>query len=285
MRTDDLFAFIQERYAILKRRQQGFPKPWTQDPILQSYRFCNVYREDDTVTQWIKQNWRDPNTSDPDVWFAMAVARFVNWPDTLAEVGYPVPWTDKMCGHFIGTLASRGEMGKKVWTGAYLIHAGRGGSKIGHIAYDILTALWEKRDYIREAADSCAHFNKRLMEFNGVGSFMAGQIVCDTKYTRLLDAAKDWWDFATPGPGSRRGLARVTNRPVNYRWKDEEWLGDLMELKASLSPKFLKENFNSGMPMIHAQDLQNCLCEFDKYERVRLGEGRPRSNYPGLGGI
>ena len=36
------------------------------------------------------------------------------------------------------------------------------------------------------------------------------------------------------------------------------------------------------MPMIHAQDLQNCLCEFDKYERVRLNEGRPRSNYPGL---
>jgi hypothetical protein len=26
-------------------------------------------------------------------------------------------------------------------------------------------------------------------------------------------------------------------------------------------------------------DIQNCLCEFDKYERVRLGEGRPRSYY------
>jgi len=37
-----------------------------------------------------------------------------------------------------------------------------------------------------------------------------------------------------------------------------------------------------GMPKIHMQDLQNCLCEFDKYERVRLGEGRPRNGYRGL---
>lgn len=31
-----------------------------------------------------------------------------------------------------------------------------------------------------------------------------------------------------------------------------------------------------------AQDIQNCLCEFDKYERVRLGEGAPKQRYPGV---
>ena len=36
------------------------------------------------------------------------------------------------------------------------------------------------------------------------------------------------------------------------------------------------------MPRMHAQDLQNCLCEFDKYERERLGEGHPKQRYPGL---
>jgi alpha-glutamyl/putrescinyl thymine pyrophosphorylase clade 1 len=216
MRTKALFDFIRERYAIHERREAGLPKPWTQDPILQNYRFCNVYREDDTVTQWIKQNWRDPNTNDPDVWFAMTVARFVNWPDTLTEIGYPAPWTDAMCQKFINVLSTRKEEGKKVFTGAYVIHAGKG-SKIGHLAYDIFTAMWERRDFILDGAKSCALFNSRLMQFNGVGSFMAGQITCDTKYTRLLDTAQDWWDFATPGPGSRRGLARVFDKPVDYR--------------------------------------------------------------------
>jgi hypothetical protein len=284
VRTQDLFNFIKERYAVRQRRESGQPKPWTADPILQNYRFCNVYREHDTVTQWIAENWRQPHYNDPDVWFAMSVARFVNWPDTLAEIGYPVPWDDAMCNHFIHKLSDRAEAGKKVWTGAYIIHAGnKGGSKIGHIAYDVLTALWERnsqQDKVRPLADfttSCGAFHKKLMEFEGLGSFMAGQIVCDTKYTALLDTAQDWWDFAAPGPGSRRGLARVFDYPVNHHWNDDLWLSGLLMLKSQISPMFLE----AGMPPIHAQDLQNCLCEFDKYERVRLGEGRPRNNYPG----
>jgi len=280
VRTEDLFRFISERYAVLQRRKQGLPKPWTQDPILQGYRFCNVYREDDTVTQWIKENWRDPNTNDPDVWFAMTVARYVNWPDTLAEIGYPVPWNAQ---HFAGVMLKRQNAGEKVWTGAYMIHAGKGGSKIAHIANNILTPLWERnasQDKIRPLADfttSCAYFHKTLMEFNGIGSFMAGQIVCDTKFTRLLDCAQDWWEFAVEGPGSKRGLNRVMGRPVNQNWEKGEWFVGLTRLHAAIQPMI----YLSGMPKLSAQDLQNCLCEFDKYERVRLGEGRPRSNYPG----
>lgn len=282
MRTEDLFRFISERYAVLQRRKQGLPKPWTQDPILQNYRFCNVYREDDTVTQWIKENWRDPHTNDPDVWFAMAVARYVNWPDTLAEIGYPVPWDQRLSSytmqeHFENTLLSRQKAGEKVWTGAYMIHAGKGGSKITHVSDNILTPLWENREYILGATGSLAHFYSRLLGFNGIGSFMAGQIVCDTKFTRLLDCAQDWWEFAVEGPGSKRGLNRVMGRPVNQNWEKSEWFVELTRLHAAIQPMI----YLAGMPKLSAQDLQNCLCEFDKYERVRLGEGRPRSNYPG----
>ena len=85
MRTDDLFAFVRERHQIYLRRKAGQTKPWTTDPILQQYRFCNVYRELDTVTKWIRDNWRRPHCDDPDLWFAMVVARLVNWPDTMAE--------------------------------------------------------------------------------------------------------------------------------------------------------------------------------------------------------
>ena len=94
-RVDDLFAFIRERHQIYRRREVGKSKPWTTDPILAEWRFCNVYRELDTVTKWIAANWREPHKDDPDLWFAMAIARFVNWPDTLAELGYPVPWNPR----------------------------------------------------------------------------------------------------------------------------------------------------------------------------------------------
>lgn len=273
MRVPELFAFIQERHAIYTRRLEGLPKPWTQDPILQNYRFCNVYRENDTVTRWIARNWRDPNTDDSNVWFAMAVARFVNWPASLDEVGYPAPW---MSEHFSTRLLSRAALGLKVFTGAYIVHAGRG-SKVTHVADKILTPLWEKRDYVRESTTSLARFHKRLMEFNGVGSFMAGQIVCDTKYTRMLDTALDWWTWACSGPGSQRGLNRILDRPFTQAWDESEWYSNMLQLHSQIAPLIIEK----GMPPIHMQDLQNCLCEFDKYERARLGQGRPRNNYPG----
>jgi hypothetical protein len=45
--TERFFAYARERYWIKLRRDQGLPAPWTTDPILQQYRFCNVFRADD----------------------------------------------------------------------------------------------------------------------------------------------------------------------------------------------------------------------------------------------
>jgi hypothetical protein len=88
--------------------------------------------------------------------------------------------------------------------------------------------------------------------------------------------ASDWWTWAVSGPGSRRGLNRVVGRAKDTNWSEKAWKDTLVVLQkevAVLLPPW--------MDRLHAQDLQNCLCEFDKYERVRLGEGRPRSLYAG----
>src|SRR4051812_18417786 len=61
--------WINERHAIYLRRQAGQPFPWTTDAILQRYRFCNVFRELDTVTVWLRQNWREPFANHENLWF------------------------------------------------------------------------------------------------------------------------------------------------------------------------------------------------------------------------
>ena len=278
MRTDDLFRFVRERHAIWERRLVGQPKPWTQDPILQSYRFCNVYRELDTVTIWIKDNWRTPHYEEPYVWFAMVVARLVNWPDTLEVLGYPVPWDAE---RFVKTLEARKQLDLKVFTGAYVIPAkATYKSKAEYLAREVFTPMWTARDVLApKPTDSLASFHARMVNCPGMGNFLAGQVVCDTKYTRVMEAASDWWTWACSGPGSKRGLNRVMERPVNASWKENEWFATLQNLRARIGPMLN----DAGMQPIHAQDLQNCLCEFDKYERVRLGEGKPRSKYAGAG--
>ncbi|MFK5283986.1 nucleotide kinase domain-containing protein, partial [Lacticaseibacillus paracasei] len=74
-KVKELFTFIQERHDIYKRKQAGLPKPWTSDSILQKYRFCNVYRELDTQTKWLSENWGHIYRNDPDYWFACVVYR------------------------------------------------------------------------------------------------------------------------------------------------------------------------------------------------------------------
>lgn len=43
-------AFIKERVHIWEKKERGMQPPYTTDPILQAYRFCNIFRELDRQT-------------------------------------------------------------------------------------------------------------------------------------------------------------------------------------------------------------------------------------------
>ena len=38
------FYYINERHRIYLKREEGHSWPWTDDEILQTYSFCNVFR-------------------------------------------------------------------------------------------------------------------------------------------------------------------------------------------------------------------------------------------------
>lgn len=290
MDTKPLFKFVMERWRILQRRQAGQAAPWTKDPVLQRYRFCNVYREDDKVTRWIADNWRTPHAEDHDLWFAIVIARLVNWPDTLQEMGYPTPW-EGFRERFLKTLHGRMADGQKTWSAAYLVNqkmkGGAGMDKASYLAKNVLDPLWQHRDllspnrvkYANPHFHSLAHYYELLTQFNGLGSFMAGQIIADLKYVpdTFLAFAPDWWTWCAPGPGSKRGLNRVCGRPLTKGWSHEVFTNTMVEVIID-AQHWTDRN---GMPRMHAQDLQNCLCEYDKYQRAKLGEGTPRSVYKG----
>lgn len=268
--------FVTERQEIFLKKELGLAKPWTKDPILQHYKFCNVFRAQDPGTSWIADNWLRPNAADKDVWFAAAVARWINWTGTLEEIKYPVPWKPESA---LKVLRNRKARGKKVWTGAYMIGTqGNAMDKSLFIVEKVLTSLWVSRKELRpRAGDTLASFAARLVAVPNQGRFMVGQIVCDVKYVdpHLLNAT-DWGSWCISGPGSRRGINRILGRDLKSPWKEPRFIEEVHTLKVHLR--------NHRPPMfghIHAQDVQNCLCEFDKYERVRLGQGFPRSKYPG----
>jgi len=269
--------FIGNRYNVFKRKEAGLPKPWTNDKILQSYRFCNVHREADTVSKWVMNNIVEPHKEHSTLAFNVIIARLINWPDTLQKLGYIEFWDP---AYFIEVLHNIEDNGEKVFGSAYIVSTN--GIRMGKAAYlanKVLTPIWEKLTfYSPNRYDTLEEYNYRLSKARGMGSFMAAQVVADLKHVWPLFKTLDWWTFAASGPGSRRGLNRVLGQPTNKAWKEREWKHNLVELSKIVDPCMEKLK----IPRLDLQNLQNCLCEFDKYERTRLGEGRPRSTYPGV---
>ena len=261
--------WIAEREKIRVKKEAGEMRPWTADPILDKYRFCNVRREDDKVTRWIRRNWSKPEH--PNFILAMTIARLVNWPDTLEELKFPEVWDEH---HFINIINRRQARGQKAWSSAYIVstngHAVAkpvyvAGAVLGPIAARCAAGVWPT---------PLRGLYGALRAFQGVGSFIAGQIVADAKNTigsvwRWEDTP-DWFEFVVPGPGSKRGLARLLGKPAPYTLSDTLFMMRF-DVAASAALEIDNELCN--------QDIQNCLCEFDKYMRVKLGEGTPRQHY------
>ena len=275
MNNQETFVYwVKERLNIFYNRQAGDPKPWTQDTILQGYRFCNVHREHDTVTKWIKNNWRDKYPDSAWMPLAMVVARTVNWPETLAEIGFPTGNIPLWMEDARAKMKARRAKGDKVWTGAYLVSTnGNPMDKIDYIIDKVWLPFYINTLYPRKE-ESLQNYWNFLRTFDGLGSFMAAQIVCDLKYTKALKDAPDWWRWAALGPGSIRGINRYLDRPVNSPLKQDEGLSVINKAQGVIQLEL-------GV-QLHAQDVQNCFCEYDKYLRVKNGEGRPRSTYKGV---
>jgi len=264
-RVDDFNRFMVERHNIFIRKEiNNEPYPWSDDAILTDYSFCNVYRELDRVTIWIRENWREPYADHRNLPFAMAVARQINWPDTLEEIGFPEEWRPQ---HVKNIMEDRMANKQKVYTGAYMLTGTLGGTKIEQTVDKILTPL-----YANFPCDFSSIENswRSFLPYAGFSDFMSYEVVTDLRHTKWLKDAPDIMTWANPGPGAMRGLNRIFGRPLDSKQKKPLFIQEMRDLLALLN--------NEPLPL-EMRDIEHCLCEFDKYERARLGQGRPRAKY------
>lgn len=335
-RVDEIAAFMKARHDIYLDRKAGKPGPWTEDPVLANGRFCNIYRELDTVTIWIDENIRKPYADHPNLWFMLCIARYINWPETLAELidlaenHNVAAWPSHPefnCGEkFIAgnpdgfdastltwALTQIAKAGRKVYTGAYMIRAESdpnaawySWSKHKYIAEIVLGRLWEDREEwaaflepdVSDARDEIAarealrpsledvwsKFQQK--RYVGWGPFMAYEVVTDLRHTRYLRDAPDIYHWANAGPGAIRGLNRLYGRDLNAKPKPTTTNLEMCLLMHDLN-SYPGEDFaatfgpwkNVAQRRFEMRDVEHTLCEFDKYERVRLGEGKMRAKY------
>lgn len=281
-----LFYWANERHWIHLKRYTGDPWPWTDDPILQKYKFTEVYRELDKVTTWLRVNWREPYANHPNLWLMMCLARVINWPPTLQEIVERTSFPDEWCpDDIVAVMRDRQARGEKVYTGAYML---RGDIWREHAetndkpTYTVKTILHQLVVDADNAApkydDTIESFTKRLSAYPGWGGFLAYEVATDLRWTRYLRHAEDIMTWANAGPGAQRGLCRVFGLPLKTALREEESLEMVRNLLAAS-----RKRLGLHMKPFEMRDVEGSLCETDKYIRVMNGEGKPRSLYkPGV---
>ena len=273
--------WVEERESLRQKKEAGLPPPWTDDPILHQYRFCNVKRADDRVSRWILHHIIEPYRDHPNLWLMLAIARWVNWPPTLQELMTEQAWPTEEPDwvRMAAIVEARQARKEKTFSGAYKVNGKsdhKGTPKAQTVFRNFLgRELWLQRDrmeaVVRMGQQTPVH--QFLVGLHGWGSFMAGQVVADLTWTPLLSGAEDLDTWAAKGPGSQQGLNRLAGRPVDSQISQERAVAEMITLRHRLI---------ADLPWVTTctlMDIQNVCCEGDKYLRVLLDGGKLKSRY------
>lgn len=111
-----------------------------------------------------------------------------------------------------------------------------------------------------------------LLEYSGIGPFLAFQYVIDLNYAEAFDY--DEMEFVMPGPGCRSGLRKCFSDPGDYSDEDLiRFVCDRQEMEFENRGLTFRNLFGRRLQLI---DCQNLFCEVDKYSRVA---------HPDVGGL
>lgn len=270
---DLYWRFACERQAIYFRRLEGGGSPWTDDPILQSFKFTNAYRAADRVSQYlIRRVIYDERYPDApaEVVFRTLLFKFFNKISTweLLEQRFGLLTWQSFDPHaYDQVLTEAAASGTRVYSAAYIIPpVSLDQTRTKHRGHLKLLALMFEAGFVsrlQQSRDLRAVF-ELLKSFPSLGDFLAFQLAIDLNYTNVID--HDEASFVVAGPGARDGLAKTFRDAEAV--PAEALIAHMMEEQDSEFAR-LGLSFRSlwGRPL-QLIDCQNLFCEISKYTRV-----------------
>ena len=272
---DLYWYFACERQNIFWKKLSGKEAPWTDDPILQSFKFCNSYRVNDRVSQYLLKNviYNGKQYNNEDMIFRILLFKIFNkeetWELLLKNFG-DITLSNFNFKDYSKVLENALLSGIKIYNDAYISCANKAfGYNRKH---DNHLALLDKIFNIDKAhlkiinAKTMKEGFDILKSYPLIGNFMAYQLVTDINYSAVVNWKED--EFTVAGPGSSRGInkcfidkGKMSNEDIiryMYEHQDEEF--------ERLNLDFKKIG-NRPLQLI---DCQNIFCELDKYCREAL---------------
>lgn len=274
---DLYWYFAWERQNIFWKKLNGEEAPWTDDYILQQYKFCNSYRVNDRVSQYLLKNviYNENIYEDEDMLFRIILFKLFNkeatWELLVNEFGN-ITLKEFNFEIYSKVLNEATLKGVKIYNDAYISCANKAfGYDRKHDNHLALLNKMFNEDKIAGKIKSCKTMKEAfdiIKSYPLIGNFMAYQLVTDINYSEVVDWRED--EFTVAGPGSLRGIKKcfidtgdMSNEDIiryMYEHQDEEF-------------KRLNLDFKKiGDRPLQLIDCQNIFCELDKYCREKVPE-------------
>jgi hypothetical protein len=269
---DTYWRFAAERQNIFFKRVAGLPGPWTSDPILSRFRFTNVYRASDRVSQYLISEVQYTGSQDvKSIFFRTLLFKLFNKIETwkLLKTAHgelcPEPQFVKI---YSAILDSATAAGKTIYSAAYIMPSGTGlyGLRRKHQTHLALLSQMLKEG-VPEKIASCRTMKEAFNLLRAIptfGDFLAYQYAIDINYSTMTDF--DESEFVMPGPGARSGIRKCFSDAGNYIESDViRWMIDHQEEEFASRGIGFQSLWGRRLQLI---DCQNLFCEVDKYCRV-----------------
>ncbi len=272
---DSYWYFATERQNIFYRKLNHQESPYTDYPILSQYKFCNVYRACDRVSQYLIKNVIYGNSySKPDTLFRIFLFRLFNKTETweLLEQKLGKIYLENFDPEVYASIIEEFKIkGGIIYGNAFILCANKAfGYKQKHRNHlALLKMVFTSNKYIELLnSRSLKELFMILQSLPLIGDFMAYQIATDLNYSSLFNFSEN--SFTVAGPGAKRGIEKIFQNTGHYSYEDIiMWMVDNQDVELSrlgLSFKCL------GGRKLKAIDCQGLFCEIDKYCRVKFPE-------------
>ena len=268
---DAYWRFAAERHAIFARRVAGQPSPWTNDNTLREFKFCNVYRASDRVSQFLIRRVAfglEPGGLAPeDVFLRVVLFRLFSKERTwdLIEASTGGLCRATLDVQRLSEVLDEARRRGPIYTSAFILAPDPHGASKHRSHLLLVESMFRPGGLGQDLAHavSLRSVYEALLAWPLIGPFLAYQMAIDLNYTEFLDFDED--EFTMPGPGALRGLKKVFS---DFGDKTPAELVHMMVERQEEEFVRLGLTFDGLFGRrLHAIDCQGLFCEIDKYSR------------------
>lgn len=278
-RQKEFFNYIRERQRIHVRKDiNKEPAPWTKDPVLRDYHFCNNFRELDACSR-ILYAAVGPKGPSAEVLLNVVAFRFFNQRWWFDEMGWLRPHRVRRGNRLYHLMCTTRERRGRLFSPAYRITQARPyphtdfegkHGQVYWVLYDLAAGNFVNQRVLRKLRTPEGAMGT-LQAIPLVGPFLAYQIALDLCHLGWFSHRFTDSHFYYVGPGALPGLQYIYGPEA----VDSNNAASFLRGLVSMQGRYLKDatwhtpEWANKHRHLSAANMQFCLCEFRKYKATR----------------